>query len=140
MHKQTKRGMLFRIKIQTAILIMVVFAFRLIYANVCISEGQQNTRTSQFISLDFKSTLKKRRRAQEAIVSNKVETNRSQEVFEEIPDNEEDPLKDDAPVVLSYLYSSTGSDQSVSSRSDFFVHHNYSLLSKKYLTYSILRI
>ncbi|MGZ3862968.1 MAG: hypothetical protein ACXVPN_11195 [Bacteroidia bacterium] len=129
-----------RIKIQTAIVITLVFTFRLFYANVCITESQPSSKTSQFISSHFKSILKKRKRSPETIVSNKMETTSGQEVFEETTDKEEEPSKGDAPVILSYLYSLLADNAGAFSPGNSSVHHNYSLLPKKYLAFSILRI
>lgn len=132
--------MLSRIKIHTAILIALVFAFRLFYGNVCITETQQNSKTCQFVSSHFKSVLKKRRRAEETVISNQVKASSGQEVFEETRDNEEEPLKADAPVILSYLYSPLGDNINAFGHGNSSGHFSHSLLPKKYLAFSILRI
>ncbi|MGZ3866882.1 MAG: hypothetical protein ACXVC6_00380 [Bacteroidia bacterium] len=132
--------MLLRIKIQTAIIIVLVFAFRLFYANVCISECPQNSKTCQFTSSHFKSFIKKRRKAEETVISNQVKASAGQEVFEETRDNEEEPLKADAPVILSYLYSPLYENVIGCGLGNPSGHLSYSLLPKKYLAFSILRI
>ena len=127
------------LKINTAILVCLVFIFRLLFVNINMLSASNMPQTNKLLAKYF-STIQKRKRHVEATVQSNVIDYTDVEVCEEGLDNEEDLIKVHSPVILS-AFSSFLNCVTIPSKSN----HPFGLIKcdlypKKYLTLSALRI
>lgn len=129
------------LKINIALVVSLAFIFRLLFTDSCLFSSTDHVSAGKHISAHCPKATKKRRRDNEVLVKPSFEKYTSLEVYEENPDNEEDLIKADSPVLLSFLYSSLfKKTASALVAGNEFDPVKYNLPGKKYLALSILRI
>ncbi len=133
--------MIKNLKIHIALLVCVVFLFRLLFVNIGIISSLNTKQSSAVAKSILSSVMKKRRKNNEAIVNSYAKEYSVIEICEEENENDEDNFSKINPFILiGYLYSALANKfDSLKSKIPFdFL--NYKLSSKKYLAISVLRI
>ncbi len=128
------------LKINTAIAICTAFVFRLLFVNIGFLPLQNNSQVNNEVIKHFSTVLKKRKRHVESTVRSNAIDYSTLEFCEEGLDNEEDPVKENSPVILSFLHSFLKYITFIPKSNHPFDLIKCDLYPKKYLSLSILRI
>ncbi|HXU26904.1 MAG TPA: hypothetical protein VN698_06695 [Bacteroidia bacterium] len=126
------------LKINTALLICLVFVFKLLFVNINLLSSY-TSQTNHLLAKYFSATQKRKQNAEVAVKSNIIDYS-SVEVCEEDSDNEKDFVKTNSPIILSTLCSFFKYVAFIPKSNGSFNLIKCDLHSKKYLTLSILRI
>lgn len=124
-------------KINTALIICLAFIFRLLFVNLPLLP---NVNGASHKGGKHSSVMKKRRRSPEIAVRSNTKDYAVIEVCEENQDNEENEIKTNTPVLLSFLYSLFSNFNLNPGSDNAFDSIKCHLYPKRYLAFSILRV
>ncbi|MBA3664695.1 MAG: hypothetical protein H0W61_10870 [Bacteroidetes bacterium] len=125
-------------KINTAIIILLVFVFRLLFVNATLFLSLTSHKSKS--AHHYSNLLKKRRKCVDNDAASGVTNYSALEACEEDLEGEEDVVKANSSVLLFFLTPVLKGITAVSGSGKFFDSSHYNLHLKRYLALSILRI
>ncbi len=128
-----------RFKIVFAIVVAMVFVFRLLFINIGILASFNSQQTGKLIAKIYSENQKRRRNADVTAQSNAKDYTIA-EICAEDSDNEEETAKANTPAVLTVLFSFLKYLVFIPKSNFHFDSIKCNLYPKKYLALSIIRV
>jgi hypothetical protein len=128
------------LKINIAILVFLTFVFRLAFLNASIVSTLKASQVNKVTSSLNGFAQKRANVNSEELANLKLDKYASLEFYEENSDNEEDLIKSNTPILLSYLESTFKTITNSPKSNDLFDAIKCKLYPKRYLSLSVLKI